>query len=111
MEKRLVNIKKRLFEEYYQKKEWWGDDQSIFDDNPGLRDKPLVIRKALAVQKVCRDMPVELKSDELIVGVPTMSSVGFGHAFPRYETDEEAEEAASVPAPPQECQRWQGCFR
>lgn len=93
---RLEKIKKRLFEEYYEKKEWWGDDLSIFDDDPSVKEKPLVIRKAIAIQKVCRDMPVEIKPDELIVGIPTMSSVGFGHTFPRYETDEEAEAAAEV---------------
>lgn len=96
MEPRLEKIKKRLFEEFYEKKEWWGDDVSIFDDDPGAAKLPLVIRKALAVQKVCRDMPIEIKSDELIVGICTMSSVGFGHTFPKYETDEEAEEAAKV---------------
>lgn len=93
---RLEKIKKRLFEEYYEKKEWWGDNLSIFDDDPSVKEKPLVIRKAIAIQKVCRDMPVEIKPDELIVGIPTMSSVGFGHTFPRYETDEEAEAAAEV---------------
>ena len=57
MEARLQRIKQRLFEEYYQKKTWWGDDLSIFDDDPGLASRPLVVRKALAVQKVCREMP------------------------------------------------------
>ena len=96
MEARLERIKQRLFEEYYQKKTWWGDDLSIFDDDPGLAAKPLVVRKALAVQKVCREMAIEVKDDELVVGICTMSSVGFGHTFPRYETDAEAEAAAKV---------------
>jgi pyruvate-formate lyase len=96
VEQRLERIKARLFEEYYQKKQWWGDDLSIFDDDPTLSSRPLVVRKALAIQKVCREMPIEIKEDELIVGICTMSSVGFGHTFPRYETDEEAEAAARV---------------
>ncbi len=96
MEARLERIKQRLFKEYYQKKSWWGDDLSIFDDDPGLAAKPLVVRKALAVQKVCREMAIEVKDDELVVGICTMSSVGFGHTFPRYETDVEAEAAAQV---------------
>ncbi len=96
MEKRLERIKKRLFEEYYQKKEWWGDEESIFDDNHDFVKEPLVIRKAMAVQKVCRDMPIRIIDFELIVGNPTMASVGFGHCFPKYETDEEAEIAAKV---------------
>ncbi|MBN2323099.1 MAG: hypothetical protein JXQ30_05135 [Spirochaetes bacterium] len=93
---RLSLIKERLFKEYYEKKEWWGDDLSIFDDDPSLVDKPLVVRKAFAIQKVCREMPVGLKEHELIVGLPAMASVGFGHMLPRYETDEEAEAAAKV---------------
>jgi pyruvate-formate lyase len=92
----LERIKQRLFQEYYQKKSWWGDELSIFDDDPGLASRPLVVRKALAVQKVCREMPVEVKDDELVVGICTMSSVGFGHTFPRYETDAEVEVAAKV---------------
>ena len=96
MEARLEKIKQRLFQEYYQKKTWWGDELSIFDDDPGLASRPLVVRKALAVQKVCREMPIQIKADELVVGVCTMSSVGFGHTFPRYETDAEAEAAAQV---------------
>jgi len=96
MEERLVKIKDQLFKEYYEKKEWWGDDLSIFDDNPDFVKEPLVVRKALAVQKVCRDMPMAVKTNELIVGIATMSSVGFGHTIPRYETDEEAEAAAKV---------------
>lgn len=96
MEKRLERIKERLFKEFYEKKEWWGDDLSIFDDDPSLAEKPLVIRKALAIQKVCREMPIEIKDDELIVGICSMSSVGFGHTFPKYETDAEAEASAKV---------------
>ncbi|WP_124065033.1 pyruvate formate lyase family protein [Clostridium sp. E02] len=94
MRKRLEKLKKVLFESYYLKKEWWGDDLSIFDDDPLLGNQPLVIRKAIATQKVCREMPISLISDELIVGKPTMSSVGYGHTFPRYETIEEEKEAA-----------------
>jgi len=96
MEQRLERIKERLFAEFYEKKVWWGDDLSIFDDDPALAEKPLVIRKAIAIQKVCREMPIEIKDDELIVGICTMSSVGFGHMFPRYETDEEEKASASV---------------
>ena len=96
MEDRLERIKQRLFKEFYEKKQWWGDDLSVFDDDPSLAAKPLVVRKAIAIQKVCREMPIEIKDDELIVGICSMSSVGFGHTFPRYETDEEAEAAAKV---------------
>jgi len=93
---RLANLKKHLFEDYYKKKEWWGDELSIFDDDPSVAEKPLVVRKAIAIQKVCKEMPIGVKDYELIVGIPTMASVGFGHMIPKYETDEEAETAAKV---------------
>jgi formate C-acetyltransferase len=96
MEDRLKRIKERLFQSYYEKKEWWGDELSIFDDDPTYAEKPLVVRKAIALQKVCREMPIGLENDELVVGKPTMASVGFGHMFPKYETDEEAEASAKV---------------
>lgn len=93
---RLELLKRRLFSDYYEKKQWWGDDLSIFDDDPALAERSLVVRKAIAIQKVCREMPVEVKEHELMVGVPTMSSVGFGHMFPKYETGEEAEAASRM---------------
>jgi formate C-acetyltransferase len=96
MEDRLQRIKRRLFESYYEKKRWWGDELSIFDDDPAAADNALVVRKAIALQKVCREMPIGLEDDELVVGKPTMASVGFGHMFPRYETDDEAAAAAKV---------------
>lgn len=89
LEDRLSELKSKLFESYYEKKEWWGDDLSIFDDNPSYVSLPLIIRKAIAIKKVCSEMPVSIKDNELIVGSPTMASVGYGHTFPRYETLEE----------------------
>lgn len=86
--KRLDVLKKQLFEEFFVKKEWWGDDLTILDQN-GVKQKPISMRKALAFEKVCKEMPLDVKNQELIVGVATMSSVAFGHTFPRYETDEE----------------------
>ena len=52
MQARLERMKARLFRESYCKKEWWGDDLSIFDADPSLAAKPRVIRNALAVRKV-----------------------------------------------------------
>ncbi len=94
MENRLQKLKENLFKSYYIKKEWWGDDLSIFDDNSLFKDIPIVIRKAIAIEKVCREMPISLNHAGLIVGKPTMASVGYGHMFPRYETSEEEEKAS-----------------
>jgi len=92
---RLSILKENLQKKMCQKKEWWGDDLTILD-RPGMISKPLPIRKAKAIEKVCSEMPIRIEPAELIVGTPTMSSVGFGNTFPRYETDDEAKEAAKV---------------
>ena len=86
---RLQIMKERLLKEFFVKKEWWGDDLTISAEDR-IAEKPISLRKAIAFEKVCKEMPIEIKSHELIVGIATMSSVGFGHTFPRYETDEEA---------------------
>lgn len=87
--KRLELLREQLFKGFFVKKEWWGDDLTILDQ-PGVSEKTISLRKALAFEKVCKEMPLDIKPHELIVGVATMSSVGFGHTFPKYETDEEA---------------------
>lgn len=93
--KRLEILKNQLFKEFFVKKQWWGDDLTVLDQE-GAENKPIIMRKALAFEKVCNEMPIDVKNQELIVGVATMSSVGFGHTFPRYETDEEAAEFAKL---------------
>ncbi len=49
-------------------------------------------------------MPVELKSDELIVGVPNQNSVGWGSILPIYYTEEEGQQAARYDL--NECSVW-----
>ena len=92
--KRIEKIKNRLFDkDFMTKKEWWGENQTILTDE-NIKKKPIMVRKALAVMHVAKNMPIEIKEDELIVGVPTMASVGFGKCFPDYALPEEKEEAA-----------------
>lgn len=82
--KRIEKLKKRLFEsDFLTKKEWWGENETILND-PEVIKKPIIIRKALAINHVARNMPIELREDELIVGKPTMASIGFGRCFPTY---------------------------
>ncbi len=69
MQARLERMKAWLFRESYCNKEWRGDDLSIFDADPSLAAKPLVISKALAVRNVRREMPIAIKPEELIVYV------------------------------------------
>lgn len=97
LSERLNFLKDQLFNSFFERKIWWGDDLSIFDSGEeGLEKLPMTMRKALAFEKVCNEMPIQILDRELIVGTTTMSSVGFGHTFPKYETDEEAEEFAKV---------------
>ncbi|WP_343248643.1 pyruvate formate lyase family protein [Diplocloster hominis] len=91
---RMEKIKKRLFEvEYHTKKVWWGENETILTD-PQICRKPLIVRKALAISHTLRHMPIELKEDELIVGIANMSSIGFGRVFTHYALPEELKEAA-----------------
>lgn len=90
---RMEKIKKRLFEvEYVTKKEWWGQNETILTGE-AVAKEPLVVRKALGVEHTMRYMPVEIKPDELIVGIATMAATGLGHEFPEYALPEEKEEA------------------
>lgn len=91
---RLARIKDRLFNvEMVKKKEWWGKGTTVLDQ-PGILNEPLIIRKARAIEYVCRYLPAEIKPDELIVGMPNMASVGFGKVFPEYATPKEKADAA-----------------
>lgn len=87
-------LKKRLFEvEFYTKKPWWGEYETILT-NEEIKKEPLIVRKALACKFVLENMPAELKPDELITGIARMCQIGFGHTFPQYALPEEIAEAA-----------------
>ena len=94
MSETLERIKSRLFDvEFVTKKEWWGKETTILTDDR-VRQEPLIVRKAMAIDHVLNNMPVEIKPDELVVGVANMAMIGFGHVFPEYALPEEKEEAA-----------------
>jgi len=76
------------------KKEWWGEGLTIFDTGPEIKRKPLIVRKAMAFEKVLREMPISVAEDELIVGNLLMNSLTCGNLFPEYATSEEKEIAA-----------------
>ena len=54
---------------------------------------PLIVRKALAFKQVMVEMPIEIKREELIVGIAAKSSVGMGGLFPKYATEDEIQNA------------------
>lgn len=83
---RLHNI------DFYTKKKWWGQNETILT-NEEVKKEPLVVRKALAIQHTMRNMPVEIKKYELVVGVPTMLSMALGMEFCEFALPEEVQEA------------------
>lgn len=91
---RIERIKKRLFEkDYHTKIEWWGMNETILTSEE-VKKEPLVVRKALAIQHLLRNMPVGLKDEELIVGIINMGSIGQGREIPQYALPEEIAEGA-----------------
>lgn len=90
---RQEKIKHRLFDvEFYTKKKWWGAEETILT-NEEIKKESIMIRKAVATAYVCQNMPIEIKPDELIVGIAAMASIGFGKEFPDYALPEEKEQA------------------
>lgn len=92
---RLQYLKERLFRGFHNKLKWWEPDSTIRMD-PQTESLPLIQRKAIAFDYVCREMPVCILDRELIVGTSLLISIGlgFGAQFPRYEIEEEAAWAA-----------------
>ena len=91
---RLLKIKDRMFNvEMVTKKEWWGLDKTILT-SPDIEAESIAVRKALAINYVCNNLPLNIKDDELIVGTPNMAAVGFGYAFVQYTLESEKQAAA-----------------
>ncbi len=95
---RVKNLYLQLQNEMHSKKEVWAGENTILNEEN--QERPLIIRKAKAFEKVLTDMPVQIKDDELVVGVVRMGSVGMGMPFPEYATKEEKKRAASKKTSP-----------
>lgn len=88
LSERLQRITKRLFDvEFHDPNTWYFTDVNILDDSN--KDEPIVVRKGLSSKYIGENLPVKIKPDELIVGIPNMNSVGFGMVVPKYATPEE----------------------
>lgn len=90
---RILRIKERLFEEFEHKKDFWCKDTTILGD-PEVEKKPLVIRKALAIDYLLNNIPIIIRDYELIVGMANKGDWEFGFVFPSYALPEEKERAA-----------------
>lgn len=102
---RMKALKQRLFEvEYRDPGVWHFQNESIFDRWPETRDEPLVVRKGYAQKYIGAFLPVTVKPDELILGMPNQNSVGWGSVLPIYYTPEEGELASRYEL--NECSVW-----
>lgn len=95
LSKRMQALKDRLFTvEYYNAGNWQFKDTKLLNIMPEIKDEPMVVRKAYAQKYMGEHLIAEIKSDELIVGLPNQNSVGWGTVMPIYYTEEEGREAA-----------------
>ena len=84
-----------MFNNFEQKKEWFGDGHTILTDD-SVKALPLIVRKAMAADYLLQNMPGFIIDDELIVGRANMAGTFLGRTFPEYATKEELEEAAKL---------------
>lgn len=90
--KRMNCLEKRLFDvEYHNPGVWQFKNTNLLEMYPEMKEEPLVVRKAMAQRYMGEHLTVEIKPDELIVGLPNQNSVGWGTVMPIYYTPEEGE--------------------
>jgi pyruvate formate-lyase/glycerol dehydratase family glycyl radical enzyme len=89
---RVRKLRARLTERIFDKIQWWGEGLTILNSEE-IAKKPVIIRKAKALEKVLTEMPISISDDELIVGTMRMHALGSGNPFPDYATEEEKKEA------------------
>lgn len=77
-----------------RKREMWSAAHlSVFDEEL-WKDKPLIVRRAKAIDLQLTHMPVALEEGELIAGRIPLGNMWFGTPFPAYATEEEIAGAA-----------------
>lgn len=96
MSKRMEKLKDRLFNvEFHNPGTWHFVDTNILKEWPEIINEPMVVRKGYAQKYMGEFLPAIIKDDELIVGNPNQTSVGWGTVIPIYYTEEEGLLAAS----------------
>jgi formate C-acetyltransferase len=92
-EQSVEKLYKALKEKISQKREMWSPSHlSVFHEE-GWENKPLILRRARAIELQLTHMPVEIEEGGLIVGRIPLGNMWFGTPFPTYATDEEINEA------------------
>ncbi len=92
MTARVEYLRQQSMEKRFNKKKVWGANLSVLTKE--TKEKPLIVRKALAFKMVMSEMPIEIEEGELIVGKVRMGSIGTGQLMPEYTTSEENKLAA-----------------
>jgi pyruvate-formate lyase len=93
METRVEKLYNDLKRKISQKRAMWSASHlSVFHEE-GWKSKPLILRRARAIELQLTHMPVEIEEGELIVGCIPLGNMWFGTPFPTYATDEEINEA------------------
>jgi pyruvate-formate lyase len=92
-ETRVEKLYKSLKKKISHKREMWSASHlSVFHEE-GWENKPLILRRAKAIELQLTHMPVEIEEGELIIGCIPLGNMWFGIPFPAYATDEEIHEA------------------
>lgn len=78
-------------ESRYHQKTRWGEGLTVLDEE--TVKLPLVKRKALAINKILSEMPIDIKDHELIVGSAIRGPSMVRAPLPEYATPEEIEDA------------------
>jgi pyruvate-formate lyase len=92
-ETRVEKLYKDLKEKISQKREMWSASHlSVFHEE-GWKNKPLILRRAKAIELQLTHMPVAIEEGELIVGRIPLGNMWFGTPFPTYATAEEINQA------------------
>lgn len=92
LSERVIRGLEVIEESRLRKKPAWGEGMSVLDEE--TVKLPLVKRKALAIKKIFSEMPMQIKSYELLIGDIIQSSVMARMPFPEYATQEEVEAAS-----------------
>lgn len=89
MKTRTDRLNERLKEKMAQKRAMWSAGHlSVFQEK-GWEDKPLILRRAKAIEMQLACMPAEIEEDELIVGRVPLGNFSYGTTFPTYAHEEE----------------------
>jgi formate C-acetyltransferase len=103
MTPRVRRLWQREMDNMYRKRPWWGAGLSIYngsDNDRILKEKPVIIRKAMAFDLLLSQMKIEIAPGELVVGNLIMSAVGMGRLFPEYATEAEIKAGLEVSVSP-----------